>query len=59
MERFYGYGIVGEDGKAYFDEICVCSTPEELEETVEGMNKDEFGDHPYRVVSLFYKDERP
>ena len=58
MERFYGYGIVDKDGKHFFDEFCVSGSPEELQMSVDGMNNDEFEDHPYRVVELFYKDEQ-
>ena len=56
MKR-YGFGIVDKDGRPHFDEMCVCETPEEMQESVDGMNEHCFEKYPYRVVELFYMDE--
>ena len=55
--KFWGYGIVGNSGAAWWDESCVCEDREPLLETCANLNDDAWshhcGDQPYRVVKLF------
>jgi len=60
----YGWGIVGRSGKPWWDEACVCEDRGPLLETVANLNDDSWarggvtGDHPYRVVRLFYETRK-
>lgn len=54
MEHFYGYGIVDKDGEM----LGSYPSKERAEENCKYITEQEFRGAPFRVVSLYYKDEQ-